>query len=201
MALDSPQMTPEHEDDDLADTQTTQAITGTEVAPAEPVTCPVCGLVNLAGATICSRCLTNWATTEITAQFDVKSAAVQAARTAGGTTANLKPTGIILEIGSVQLPITIDGVVIVGRNQRVSDGQPRSDVDLTPFGAAHKGVSRKHVKFTRDNLLIFVSDLGSTNGTLLNGQPIAPYARRTLRNGDELQLGQLKLKIILPESS
>jgi len=154
MALNSPQTTPETEDDDLADTQTTQAVIGAETAPLPPVTCPVCGLVNLPGATTCSRCLTNWATTEITAQFDTKSPAVQAARTAGGTTANLKSTEIILEIGSVQLPVTIDGIVVVGRNQRVADGQPRSDVDLTPFGAARQGVSRKHVKLTRDNLLV-----------------------------------------------
>ncbi len=59
------------------------------------------------------------------------------------------------------------------------------------------GVSRKHMKLTRKNLLVYVTDLGSTNGTLLNGRQIMPFTERILRSGDELQLGQLKLRVKL----
>ncbi len=209
MPVDSLPTIPETDDEatvrlaasDPAETQSAPAIVGGPADPGAAVTCPVCGLVNQSGATICSRCLTNWATTEITAQLDVKLAVSQFAQSTADSAASSPLPELILEIENVRLPVSTDGVVIVGRNQQVSDGQPRSDVDLTPFGAALKGVSRKHIKLTRDHVLIYVTDLGSTNGTLINGQPILPYARRTLRNGDELQLGQLKLKVILAENS
>ncbi len=209
MPVDSLPTTPETDDEatvklaatDPAETQSAPASIGGPASPGATVTCPVCGLVNLPGATTCSRCLTNWATTEITAQLDVKLLVGLSLHSTADPAVSSPRTELILEIGKVRLPVSIDGAVIVGRNQHVSDGQPRSDVDLTPFGAALKGVSRRHVKFTRDHVLIYLTDLGSTNGTLVNGQPILPYARRTLQNGDELQLGQLKLKVILAEKS
>jgi pSer/pThr/pTyr-binding forkhead associated (FHA) protein len=43
----------------------------------------------------------------------------------------------------------------------------------------------------------FVQDLGSTNGTLLNG---ARTQRAPLRDGDELQMGKLQLRVGLPEA-
>jgi pSer/pThr/pTyr-binding forkhead associated (FHA) protein len=43
----------------------------------------------------------------------------------------------------------------------------------------------------------FVQDLGSTNGTLLNG---ARTQRAALRDGDELQMGKLQLRVGLPET-
>ena len=209
MPVDSLETTPETDDaptirlaaSDPAETQSAPAIIGGPADSGAAVTCPVCGLVNQPGTTICSRCLTNWATTEITAQLDIKLALSQVARNTADPAVSSQSPELILEIGNVRVPVNIDGVVIVGRNQQVSDGQPRSDVDLTPFGAALKGVSRKHAKLTRDHVLVHVTDLGSTNGTLVNGQPILPYARRTLRNGDELQLGQLKMKVILAGNS
>jgi pSer/pThr/pTyr-binding forkhead associated (FHA) protein len=41
----------------------------------------------------------------------------------------------------------------------------------------------------------FVQDLGSTNGTLVNGEP-AP--RAAIRDGDEIQIGRLRLQVTLP---
>ena len=41
----------------------------------------------------------------------------------------------------------------------------------------------------------FVQDLGSTNGTLVNGQR---QKRRPLRDGDAVQMGKLRLRIQLP---
>jgi pSer/pThr/pTyr-binding forkhead associated (FHA) protein len=42
-----------------------------------------------------------------------------------------------------------------------------------------------------------IRDLGSTNGTRLNGQLITAW--RTLRDGDEIQLGDLPLVVQLLE--
>jgi len=92
----------------------------------------------------------------------------------------------------VQVPVA--EVITIGRISDIRD-DARPDVDLSLFGAGDKGVSRKHIKIKRKNILVYVADLGSTNGTLLNGRRLIPNAERLLRNGDELQLGRLKLKV------
>jgi hypothetical protein len=69
------------------------------------------------------------------------------------------------------------------------------DVDLTSHNAVELGVSRRHVKLTRQSATIMVQDLGSVNGTYLNGQKLMPYQPRVLRNEDELRLGHMTLRI------
>ncbi|HEY8428860.1 MAG TPA: GGDEF domain-containing protein [Sandaracinaceae bacterium] len=50
-----------------------------------------------------------------------------------------------------------------------------------------EGVSRLHARFFREGDVTFVEDLGSTNGTLVNGVRLtAPLA---LRDGDKIQIG------------
>jgi pSer/pThr/pTyr-binding forkhead associated (FHA) protein len=80
---------------------------------------------------------------------------------------------------------------ILGR----SAGDVVADVDLTPYGAVDLGVSRQHVKLTRQDATIMVQDLGSINGTFLNGEKLIPHQPRVLRNEDELILGQMALRI------
>jgi pSer/pThr/pTyr-binding forkhead associated (FHA) protein len=101
---------------------------------------------------------------------------------------------IILEIGDVQIPVPLAEVITVGRVSEIPD-DVHPDVDLSGYGGGDLGVSRKHIKIKRKNILVYVTDLGSTNGTLLNGRKLIPNADRLLRNGDELQLGRLKLKV------
>jgi len=55
-------------------------------------------------------------------------------------------------------------------------------------------ISRAHALFGYEGVAAFVQDLGSTNGTLVNG---AREHRKTLANGDELRMGKLVLKVWL----
>jgi hypothetical protein len=80
---------------------------------------------------------------------------------------------------------------VIGR--AVEDVTP--DIDLTRHNAVELGVSRRHVKLTRQSATIMVQDLGSVNGTFLNGQKLLPYQPRVLRNEDELRLGHMTLRI------
>ncbi len=60
---------------------------------------------------------------------------------------------------------------------------------------AESTISRAHVAIGYDEEGFFMQDLGSRNGTRVNGQP-EPRAR--LRDGDQLQLGRLQLQLSLP---
>lgn len=71
------------------------------------------------------------------------------------------------------------------------------DLDLTPEIMPASGVSRLHGKIHQRGSTYWVEDIGSANGTFLNGQRLTPYLLHALKDGDELQLGRVKLKIIL----
>jgi len=53
-------------------------------------------------------------------------------------------------------------------------------------------ISRAHALFGYDGVEAFVQDLGSTNGTLVNG---ARENRKPLAHGDELRMGKLVLRV------
>lgn len=74
-------------------------------------------------------------------------------------------------------------------------------IDLTPFHARDKGVSRRHAEFILREGQLHLRDLGSTNGTRLNGQPLQPNRLYCLREGDLLQLGNIYLRVKLSQPS
>lgn len=71
------------------------------------------------------------------------------------------------------------------------------DIDLADANAAQMGVSRLHLalKYEASDNTIQIYDLGSANGTFINGQRLHPRELRVLRNGDELRLGRLLLQV------
>jgi hypothetical protein len=71
------------------------------------------------------------------------------------------------------------------------------DLDLTPEVMPESGVSRLHGKIHQRGSSYWVEDSGSANGTFLNGQRLTPYLLHALEDGDELQLGLVKLRVIL----
>ena len=54
-------------------------------------------------------------------------------------------------------------------------------------------VSRRHCQFFEKNGMLLVKDLGSSNGTMLNGKKIE--GQRVLEPGDELSIGPVKLRV------
>jgi LCP family protein required for cell wall assembly len=54
-------------------------------------------------------------------------------------------------------------------------------------------VSATHAELVRQNGTTRVRDLGSTNGTKLNGRPLAPQTLTAIRDGDVLEIGSARL--------
>jgi hypothetical protein len=83
--------------------------------------------------------------------------------------------------------------VIVGR---ADEGEAANiGLDLSPFGGAQKGVSRNHAAFAYDNGMVHIEDLGSTNGTRINGFQLVPNQPYRLRDGDELEFGSARVTV------
>jgi hypothetical protein len=81
---------------------------------------------------------------------------------------------------------------------RSAEGQPIvPDVDLTAYNAYANGVSRLHAAIKLVNNRIVVVDLGSSNGTYLNGTRLAPYMEAPVAHGDLVYLGKLKIQILI----
>ena len=105
---------------------------------------------------------------------------------AGRASAAAVPAGATVRVmrgfyEGLEVPIDRDWMVI---------GRGRS-ADLV---IAEPTISRAHAAIGCDAEGFFLQDLGSTNGTKVNGQR-SPLAR--LKDGDDLQLGKLQLRITL----
>ena len=93
--------------------------------------------------------------------------------------------------GELEVPLTRP--IRLGRMDPTQDNYP--EVDLTDYLALEQGVSREHACISRRGDVVEVEDMASTNGTLLNGERLAPYLPVPLLDGDQLQLGKLLIRV------
>ena len=85
-------------------------------------------------------------------------------------------------------PKELRGVSIVVRGPVIVGCNPGADIVI---GAGY--VSGRHARFSLMGQNLFVEDLGSTNGTAVNGQFInEPTA---LRNGDTVNVGDVAIRV------
>jgi K+-sensing histidine kinase KdpD len=92
------------------------------------------------------------------------------------------------------LGLDINGEIELGRGINGANA-----VDLTPFEAETRGVSRRHVALRPTPNNLYVLDLGSTNGTLRNDRTIGVNTPYALSDGDRLILGHLDVLVRIVE--
>jgi len=84
---------------------------------------------------------------------------------------------------SATYPLT-NNVTTMGRPDKETQSYPDVEIELDD------SVSRKHAEVRRKGGDFFLIDLGSTNGTMLNGQALRPGIEIRLQHGDRIRLGE-----------
>ncbi len=107
------------------------------------------------------------------------------------------PLAIRLKIGDKKrlVEVPLDKPIHLGRLDPASDIFP--EIDLTEDDGLGKGVSRRHARILKREGTVVVEDLGSINGTFVNGKRLAPYLPEPLSDGDSLQIGRLLIEVEL----
>lgn len=166
------------------------------------IVCPTCQNEELVGTLFCSECGARLIDIEDTptetAIYDPANSTQENGQTARPSTPDQETKAVVsirmLDAGQV-LPLIGGEEYTIGR---ISGNQPiLPDIDLSPFKAYEGGVSRLHATIRIKNNLVTVTDLGSANGTRINGKRINAHEPHTLANGDILTLGKFKAQIII----
>ena len=169
------------------------------------IICSNCQHKELPGALFCSECGAQLVTIDIlntraikrstTDQLDIPTEIPQSL-TKNAPTKSAEP--------NISLHIVESGQVLHLKERkeftlgRTVEGQPiLPDVDLSPFDAFSLGVSRLHAALRIVNTEVVVTDLGSSNGTRVNGQKIVPHVDYPINHGDIIAVGKLKIQVII----
>ncbi len=169
------------------------------------VICPNCLYKNMTGAIFCSECGAQLVKDESqkTASVGVTDGFPEGFKP--GPTGEIPAVPVtphpdapislhILGSGAF-VPLPDEEEVVLGR---AIEGQSMvPDVNLEPYRAFEYGVSRIHAAIRTVDGQVSITDLGSGNGTRINGNKIEPHTPQPVKNGDLINLGKLKVQIII----
>ena len=81
-----------------------------------------------------------------------------------------------------------------GPNLKVPDGEAAQSIGRASANAivlGDAGVSSRHAQLQWTGGALVLTDLGSTNGSFVNGDKLSPHSPRRLKTGDRLRFGKL----------
>lgn len=99
-------------------------------------------------------------------------------------TTNAMPS-VVLRLGNLSATyFLVKDVTTIGRPDSAVQNYPDIEVELDD------GVSRHHAEIRKNGDVFALTDVGSTNGTILNGQMLTPNQPATLSHGDRIRIGE-----------
>jgi pSer/pThr/pTyr-binding forkhead associated (FHA) protein len=170
------------------------------------ILCPNCQHKELPGALFCSECGTQLVSLDILNTRSIQRTTTDNLSSSPPDIPDLgkRKTAAKGSEPNITLHIVESGQVLhlADRKEftlgRTIEGQPiLPDVDLSPFDAFTLGVSRLHAALRIINGEVVVTDLGSSNGTRVNGQKIVPHVDYPINHGDIIALGKLKVQVLI----
>ena len=149
-----------------------------------PVFCPNCGRGNKPNARFCAACGTNLpAPASVAPQVPAPAPRIVAQTLPQGRFVVTTPRGA-WEFPLVTLPSRI------GRRDPSQSHYP--ELDLADYDRGH--ASRRHAVIERRGAQYVLTDVGSVNGTLLNGVRMAPHRPQPLKSGDRVRIGDVEIR-------
>jgi pSer/pThr/pTyr-binding forkhead associated (FHA) protein len=170
------------------------------------ITCPACRNIELEGTLICSECGSQLFhpddiifSSPVNLFDDVpQDDSINEAVTTNDhvapfdTYASFDPFLVFVDL-DVNFPLTGNTDFTIGR---ISGSQPiLPDIDLSNFKGYEEGVSRLHATIKIKDSQITIMDLGSANGTRINGRKILAHESQSLNHGDIITLGKFKIQV------
>jgi len=93
------------------------------------------------------------------------------------------------------IDIGLQPKLVIGRFDPATRQSP--DISLDSLNAYKNGVSRRHAALLWRNDTLYIVDLGSSNGTSVNGLRLFAHQPRSLRDGDAIEIGGVRLHLRL----
>ena len=174
------------------------------------IICPNCHHKELPGALFCSECGARLISLDYLTTKSIKKATTDSLREfvenenseAGNDSEEFFKNQSISSDLALYLIEAKQTLQLAGRSEytlgRVAEGQPiLPDVDLSPFDAYAQGVSRLHAALKINKNRVAIMDLGSSNGTRVNGQKIVPHVDYPISHNDQIALGKMRIQILI----
>lgn len=158
---------------------------------------PECERENEEGTKICIYCGTlldgvKYAATRKYSDTDFEEGTPKWGSARFGTQSNLV-VGVEKEPRTLVFNFEDIEELVIGRQDPDTGEAP--EINLSEYGGQDKGVSRSHAAIVRKDGSLHIVDRGSANGTFLNGQRLVANQPRVLRDGDDIRLGHLVIRI------
>ena len=161
--------------------------------------CPSCTFANMEGVFFCDDCgqpLYGSFNVVSTRKMEAVVAVAPAYTQPMEPLMRMVPTNsIVFKVHGVTEPIVLppQNEMLLGRTDPIANIRPA--IDFTTLGGVEHGVSRSHAVIRRSDNNMLLVDLGSVNGTHINGYQLTPNMPRVLHDGDEIQLGKLAMRV------
>ena len=94
---------------------------------------------------------------------------------------------LTLQKGRHRIALPVNGEIVLGRFDTVANVAP--DVDLSYDDRENSAISRRHARIIGSDGQHEIEDMGSTNGTRINGMRLGIGQKARLRPGDRVGLG------------
>lgn len=153
--------------------------------PAAAIVCSACGASNGLGSLFCEDC---------GARLKDENAAptpapVQAAPAVAPAPVMVARPRLVVNGSAKEYELDRE-VMLLGRNSPADGIFP--EIDLTEVDTGSY-ISRRHGRLTRQDAAFVYEDMGSSNGSFLNGNKLVPKVQVEMHDGDTLRLGRTEM--------
>jgi len=163
------------------------------------IVCPQCKHEELRGTIFCTECGMQLVQSSRDATQTISRSRMGSDR----LTHPVQPSTLEVPRGRLAVHLLESGILIPLEDRdeftfgRLSVGQPvMPDVDLSAYKAYECGVSRLHAVVRLRNEQLTITDLGSANGSYVNGARLLPNSEQRITSGDLIALGKLKFQLV-----